>query len=60
VFSVSLWFVIAMAWSTTETQRTQRLHREISKLEKLIASKSVNEKVNPQVGIAAHTKEELP
>src|ERR1043165_9918043 len=30
VFSVSLWCVFARNSSTTETQRTQRLHREIS------------------------------
>src|SRR6185369_7334327 len=29
VFSVSLWCVFAQNSSTTETQRTQRLHREI-------------------------------
>jgi len=28
VFSVSLWCVFARNSSTTETQRTQRLHRE--------------------------------
>ena len=28
VFSVSLWCVFALNSSTTETQRTQRLHRE--------------------------------
>ena len=28
VFSVSLWFVVTRHSSTTETQRTQRLHRE--------------------------------
>src|ERR1044072_9515547 len=31
VFSVSLWCVFARNSSTTETQRTQRLHREFSR-----------------------------